>query len=1085
MALTTCIVVTCSTLRWATAVEAELTILQKQGIIPEDVKLLTVEDPANNIGSGAATLNALLVVTEFLSVREGYLVISSDVLASSTILILHIGREYVYEPCGKAFGHLPSVCYEKSSETKMQTNLERLFHLLQKLQYGGPPGVWVCSTDMILSVRGIENIDWNSVKDGMLFCCPSTPDYATSHGVVEVDSDGNLANILYSAPLETLHSYLHSDGKVKIVSGIVYLSTQIAESLLSLHAKSPLDSCTYLGLDSGVEPMQISLFFDLLMATATNVSKEAFVNGHCGRLYDRHFSLSRNMSVIQARSLVWDELSRYSLKIGSLENVTHYYLSHSITAETYLNYLWSCNIQEGYRHAALEVENMTGTNFIAMNSLLKSERGCKIGNKSVLRDCHISASGITIGEDSFLSGVIHGSQNENFRVPDATCVLQFEVSSPLMKHKTAVFVVLGVNDNLSVSSRASKFTIFNRSLKDFYDVTSWTANDLWGAREGDSTNSLLTALLFPIDGDIGAIISILEGVPDHLSIKRWRETERLSLQDILHYHLVTEQLARRWETYFAVAASLVYTTLTEGTDFEVLPFFVSACATGHKDTLMSVLDTVAERGHGTNDVAVVCRTFSCIADFLGVMAGKAGGLRSGPGGNRAWLGAFELLERENIAQGAEALHAERQNWTDRPDRLMRAARHYEGALQVLVRQAVNTCKQCIHVFPSGRLYPYDTWVVAECPARLDLFGGWTDTPPICYEMGGSVINVAVLVDNKRPIGAKARRLDKLHIILKLLHNNIMEEIVIENIEGLLDYNQPGACGALLKACLIGADIVRIYQSVLTLKEQLHDRYNGGIELQTWSSLPQGSGLGTSSILASAIVGALWTVTGQAFDKASVIHCVLNVEQLLTTGGGWQDQVGGVSGGLCLGFSKPMLPLKVGVEQLPLTEDFAAALSSHFLLLYTGKVRLAKNLLQTVIRNWYARDPKVVACFKELYSKCQTSAKEAFLKEDLLSIGMMMNEYWTLKKVLASGCEPQFVRQIMDLLEPHLLGKLLVGAGGGGFLCILTRKPNMLDFVRGLLSTTKGMERVTVHKVDVDQGGLSISVAGGPVPLVMS
>ena len=48
-------------------------------------------------------------------------------------------------------------------------------------------------------------------------------------------------------------------------------------------------------------------------------------------------------------------------------------------------------------------------------------------------------------------------------------------------------------------------------------------------------------------------------------------------------------------------------------------------------------------------------------------------------------------------------------------------------------------------------------VVARCPARLDLAGGWTDTPPICYEMGGKVVDLAIQVDHKKPIGCIAIR----------------------------------------------------------------------------------------------------------------------------------------------------------------------------------------------------------------------------------------------------------------------------------------------------------------------------------------
>ncbi len=52
------------------------------------------------------------------------------------------------------------------------------------------------------------------------------------------------------------------------------------------------------------------------------------------------------------------------------------------------------------------------------------------------------------------------------------------------------------------------------------------------------------------------------------------------------------------------------------------------------------------------------------------------------------------------------------------------------------------------------------WVTAECPARLDLAGGWSDTPPICYEHGGAVCNVAIRVNGFRPIGARVRLLER-------------------------------------------------------------------------------------------------------------------------------------------------------------------------------------------------------------------------------------------------------------------------------------------------------------------------------------
>ena len=48
------------------------------------------------------------------------------------------------------------------------------------------------------------------------------------------------------------------------------------------------------------------------------------------------------------------------------------------------------------------------------------------------------------------------------------------------------------------------------------------------------------------------------------------------------------------------------------------------------------------------------------------------------------------------------------------------------------------------------LSPLGQWVIAESPARIDLSGGWSDTPPITYEhkAGGAVTNVAIKIDGK-------------------------------------------------------------------------------------------------------------------------------------------------------------------------------------------------------------------------------------------------------------------------------------------------------------------------------------------------
>jgi len=74
--------------------------------------------------------------------------------------------------------------------------------------------------------------------------------------------------------------------------------------------------------------------------------------------------------------------------------------------------------------------------------------------------------------------------------------------------------------------------------------------------------------------------------------------------------------------------------------------------------------------------------------------------------------------------------------------------------------------------------------------------------------------------------------------------------------------------------------------------------------------------------------------------------------------------------------------------------------------------------------------------------------------DLVGVGRCMSEYWQLKKKMAPGCEPELVTCIMTALQPHVLGMSLAGAGGGGFMYLLTTNPHCIDLIRSILSEVK-------------------------------
>lgn len=148
----TVIILTCQHKDSVYAFQRELEIRQRKGSIAAGVVLLTVEDPEAHVGSGGATLNALLVAAEHLSARAGYTVVTSDVLRTARLLILHMGRDFPFDDCGRSFTCFPMENPSGKAEALVCNIDVQLYLMTHKLGPGSPPGVWVCSTDMILTI---------------------------------------------------------------------------------------------------------------------------------------------------------------------------------------------------------------------------------------------------------------------------------------------------------------------------------------------------------------------------------------------------------------------------------------------------------------------------------------------------------------------------------------------------------------------------------------------------------------------------------------------------------------------------------------------------------------------------------------------------------------------------------------------------------------------------------------------------------------------------------------------------------------------------------------------------------------------
>ena len=386
----------------------------------------------------------------------------------------------------------------------------------------------------------------------------------------------------------------------------------------------------------------------------------------------------------------------------------------------------------------------------------------------------------------------------------------------------------------------------------------------------------------------------------------------------------------------------------------------------------------------------------------------------------------------------------------------------------------------------------DQIVWGRSPVRVDIAGGWTDTPPYCLMEGGNVINLAIELNGQPPLQAYVKPSKEYRIVLRSIDLGAME--VVETTEQLMDFMHVGSPFSIPKAALVLAGFgqeVGIGLNGLTrtknpqevrespclsdaenLKSQL-EAFGSGIELTLLSAVPAGSGLGTSSILAATVLGALNDFCGLGWDKTEIGHRTLMLEQMLTTGGGWQDQFGGVLGGVKL------LQTGRGFEQNPqvrwLPNDLWTQPEYHscHLLYYTGITRTAKQILSEIVRRMFLNDNAELRLLREM--KAHTMEMyEAILQNDFHRMGLLMRKTWQQNQALDSGTNPAAVAALTELIDDLCLGYKLPGAGGGGYLYMIAKDPEAAARIKQILSDHPQNKNARFVDLSLSTTGLQIS-----------
>ena len=210
---------------------------------------------------------------------------------------------------------------------------------------------------------------------------------------------------------------------------------------------------------------------------------------------------------------------------------------------------------------------------------------------------------------------------------------------------------------------------------------------------------------------------------------------------------------------------------------------------------------------------------------------------------------------------------------------------------------------------------------------------------------------------------------------------------------------------------------------------------GGVEISMLAAVPKGSGLGTSSILAATILGVLSDYAGLKWDMLEISRRTLALEQMLTSGGGWQDQVGGVFPGVKLVQTVPGLEQSPVVRWLP-QRFFQGQEKACMLLYYTGITRVAHDVLGEVVRGIFLNAKTQLETVHRI-ARVSRFCYDAIQCGDFAGFTEAVRRSWTLNQQLDSGTNPPEVQQILDSAGNDLAAAKLLGAGGGGYLFMIT------------------------------------------------
>ncbi|MEE1000662.1 MAG: dehydrogenase [Bacteroidales bacterium] len=298
---------------------------------------------------------------------------------------------------------------------------------------------------------------------------------------------------------------------------------------------------------------------------------------------------------------------------------------------------------------------------------------------------------------------------------------------------------------------------------------------------------------------------------------------------------------------------------------------------------------------------------------------------------------------------------------------------------------------------------------SKAPLRLGLAGGGTDVSPFSDIYGGCILNATISLFAYCDI--IPRNDNRIVMITEDRGERFESESMKElPLDGNLD---------ILKA---------IYNRVV----RDFDLPPLSFELHTFVDAPAGSGLGTSSTLVVAVLGAFvqWLRLPLAeYDIAALAYSIERID--LRLAGGKQDQYAATFGGF--NFMEFYAENKVIVNPLRIKESIMNELSRNLVLFYTSTSRSSADIIERQQKNVVANNTQSIEAMQQL-KKQAVLMKEALLRNELDKIGDILNLGWEYKRQMARGISTDLFEDVYKAaLNAGARGGKISGAGGGGYI----------------------------------------------------